>query len=247
MLHPIRAGLGWLFRRTRHVTSALGVFLTAALVVALVALALFLAIASRVVEGPAHQADTAILEWVHRHSNPLLDRVALHVTAVGNGPVVVMIGLVASALLWVSRRRLAVLLLVAAVGGASLGNTLLKATFDRPRPEGFILATPFARPVSASFPSGHAAAAMALFLVLGYLIAHLGGQGGFRIMVHVIAGIAIVAIGASRIYLGVHYPSDVIAGYLVGLAWVTFCILAFEAAQRAARRATASAPPKPDP
>ena len=114
------------------------------------------------------------------------------------------------------------------IGGDTF-NRILKDAFHRPRPELFMLETPYARPVSASFPSGHATASMVLYLVLAYLLVRLGGKGVFRYVVLTIAGLLIVLIGVSRMYLGVHYPSDVLAGYVFGFCWAVFCAFIIEA------------------
>lgn len=211
--------------------AAFGLVLALALGLALAGIWLFAWLAGDVIQGTTRALDERVLIWMDAHATPVRDRIALQITSVGNGAVVVTITLFISLFLWVLRYRLAAMLLVIAIAGADLANRVLKAVFERPRPELFVPETPFARPLSASFPSGHATAAMALYLMLAFLLSRLGGRGWFRVVVIVLASTLVIAIGVSRMYLGVHYPSDVIGGYLIGFIWVTFCILGFEAVE----------------
>jgi undecaprenyl-diphosphatase len=225
---PIVRALRWLRDRVHGLYTALGLFLTIGLVLAFGAIWVFAELAEGVMAGATLRFDDAVLEWLHRHATPWWDAVALQITAVGNGTSVAVISLVVCAFLWGFRQRGAVLLVLMAVIGADLGQSLLKLVFHRPRPELFVIQTPFARPVSASFPSGHATGAIALYLVLAYLLDRIGGTRPFRWITNLVAGLLILGIGVSRVYLGVHYPSDVVAGYLIGFVWVTLCVFGIE-------------------
>lgn len=221
--------LRWLLGHVHNLYAAVGLLLTLALVLAVAGAWAFEKIARAVARGETQRFDDAILLWLHGHSTPTLDILALQITAVGNGLSVAVIGLVACAFLWAMRERVGALLLVIAVAGGDIFNRVLKDAFDRPRPELFVLETAYQRPLSASFPSGHATASMILYLVLAYLLARLGGKGAFRWLVIAVAGALIVLIGVSRMYLGVHYPSDVLAGYIFGFVWAAFCAFGIEA------------------
>jgi len=225
---PLRA-IRWLAGHATRLYAAYGAFVVVSLVLSALSVWAFAELTEEVVEGGAHQIDESILRWINQHASARLDRLTLQVTAVGNGGTVVVLTLVTSAFLWVARQRLAIILLVSGIVGADLINRVLKTTFDRPRPELFVLETPFSRPLSASFPSGHATGAVAFYLVVAYLLGRLGGKGWFKVLVNGIAAVLVLAIGASRMYLGVHYPSDVLAGWLIGFIWVTLCILGFQA------------------
>jgi undecaprenyl-diphosphatase len=225
---PIVRALRWLRDRVHGLYTALGVFLTVTLVLGLGALWIFAELANGVMAGTTLRFDDAVLEWLHRHATAGWDQVAIQITAVGNGTSVAVISLVVCAFLWAFRQRGAVLLVIMAVIGADLGQSVLKLVFQRPRPELFVIQTPYARPVSTSFPSGHATGAIALYLVLAYLLTRLGGTRPFRWIANGCAALLILGIGLSRIYLGVHYPSDVAAGYLIGFVWVTLCVIAIE-------------------
>lgn len=227
--HLLERPLRWLLAHVHNLYTAVGLLMSLAFGLALAGAWGFAAMARAVARGETQRLDDAILLWLNRHATPTLDSVALQITAVGNGLSVTVIGLVACAFLWAMRERVGVLLLLMAVVGGDVFNRVLKDAFGRPRPELFLLETPFARPLSASFPSGHASASMVLYLVLAYLLARLGGRGAFRWIVIAAAGVLIVLIGLSRIYLGVHYPSDVLAGYLFGFVWAAFCAFGIEA------------------
>jgi undecaprenyl-diphosphatase len=141
-----------------------------------------------------------------------------------------MIVLVASALFWVTQHRYSVLLLwVAALGGGVL-NTVLKLVFDRPRPQVFEWRAHYAG--LSSFPSGHATLSMVAYITLAYLIIRLAPTLWMRLLALSVAGVVVLLIGLSRLYLGVHYPSDVLAGYAVGFVWANFCALGVEGMRR---------------
>lgn len=239
--------LRWLIGHVHNLYTAVGLLLTVALALALAGGWAFAAIARAVAAGATQRLDDGILFWLNSHSTPLMDNVALQVTAVGNGLTVVVIGLVACAFLWAMRERVAVLLLAVSVVGGDVFNRILKDAFARPRPELFMLETPFARPLSASFPSGHATASMVLYVVLAYLLVRLSGRSAFRWLVIGISFLLIGLIGLSRMYLGVHYPSDVLAGYVFGFCWAVFCTFVIEAVRglRRGRRKRAAAEVQP--
>jgi undecaprenyl-diphosphatase len=221
--------LKWLLAHVHNIYTAVGLLMSVAFGLAVAGAWMFAEIAESVAAGETQRLDDRILLWLNRHSTPFLDTAALQITAVGNGVTVGVIGLVACAFLWAMRERVGVLLLAIAVVGGNFFNVLLKDAFSRPRPELFVLETPFARPLSASFPSGHATASMVLYLVLAYLLVRLGGRGAFRWVVLTVAGLLILLIGVSRMYLGVHYPSDVLAGFVFGFCWAVFCTFCLEA------------------
>jgi undecaprenyl-diphosphatase len=126
----------------------------------------------------------------------------------------------------------ALLLLVATIGG-SLLDTVLKLQFGRPRPHVFTWGTHAAM---SSFPSGHAMSATIVYSTVAYLAARLQKRLWTRWATMALAAVIIVMIGFSRMYLGVHYPSDVLAGAIVGLSWAAFCMATLEAIQRFGQR-----------
>jgi undecaprenyl-diphosphatase len=128
-----------------------------------------------------------------------------------------------------SARKYSAILLVVAASGGLLLNGVLKLGFDRPRPSIFI---PAVHAVSSSFPSGHAMSSAIVYGTVAYLAARLHRRRWARWLVMAFAFLVIVLISLSRMYLGVHYPSDVLAGVIIGLAWAAFCMAALEAVQR---------------
>ncbi|HET9983420.1 MAG TPA: phosphatase PAP2 family protein [Longimicrobiales bacterium] len=183
----------------------------------------FAALADEVFEGDTRAFDEAILHWVGAHRSPVVDAVALEITALGNAATLVTLALTASVLLWLGRHRVSVLLLlVALVSGSALGITL-KHIFYRPRPTLIPWLSAVATP---SFPSGHAMDSAVTYGTIAYLVGRLA-TGRLRRAVWGLAALLVVLIGLSRIYLGVHYPSDVIAGWLAGIAWVALLAVIF--------------------
>jgi undecaprenyl-diphosphatase len=224
-MSTLRTALSWIGRHVRGFHTAVGLFLSAGLALALLALLLFTGLAALVEEGVTRPFDEGILLWLHRHGTPTLDSWAERLTVLGSSTVVVLTVLVTSAFLWLTRHRYSVLLLwVAMLGGAVL-NVALKLGFDRARPELWERA-PAGEP---SFPSGHAMSAVVVYGTLAYLIARLEPTRAMRRATLAFALVLVLLIGLSRLYLGVHYPSDVLAGYAVGFAWATVCALGIEA------------------
>lgn len=227
ILGPFFGLLRWIGSHFRGFHAALGAYLIAGLAAILVSIVIFGTTASLVSRGRTQQLDERILLWLDAHATPWLDGAALEVTALAGVAVVWLVLMLATVFLWRTQHRYSALLLWVSYVGASLINFTLKAMYDRPRPALFEWRTPMAG--HSSFPSGHSTTAVAVFASLAYLIVRLEPTRSMRRMTLAIAAIVITLIGASRLYLGVHYPSDVIAGFMVGLAWATFCALGIEA------------------
>jgi undecaprenyl-diphosphatase len=111
------------------------------------------------------------------------------------------------------------LLTISVVGGLLLSN-LLKWSYARPRPD---LVPAIVQVYSASFPSGHATMSAVTYLALGVLLAEVHPARRFKLYFISLALVITVAVGLSRIYLGVHYPTDVLAGWCIGAAWALLC------------------------
>jgi undecaprenyl-diphosphatase len=126
--------------------------------------------------------------------------------------------------------RSALFVLLASSGGWLL-NGLLKEAFARPRPD----IVPHLREVmTLSFPSGHALTSAVVYLTLGALLMRIAKRPLMKFYCMSVAMLATALVGASRVYLGVHYPTDVLAGWLVGLSWALLCWLAERALERRA-------------
>jgi undecaprenyl-diphosphatase len=224
--------LAWIREHVRGFHTAIGVYLAIGLACSIGALLAFAALALLVVGGATQRMDEAILLWMYERSSPFLDSWALKITALGSTVVVMMVVLVASAFLWTSRHRYSVLLLWVAMLGSAVLSTVLKAAFARPRPE--LWDRVYAG--HASFPSGHAMSAVVIYGTMAYLLLRLERTRALRRLTAGVTVLVILLIGVTRIYLGVHYPSDVIAGYVAALSWAGFCALGIEAIQYFRRR-----------
>jgi undecaprenyl-diphosphatase len=156
---------------------------------------------------------------------------AFDITALGGPTVLGMTVLaVVGFLVLQGMYRNAAFVFVASVGGWML-NDLLKEVFARPRPQ----VVPHLRQVmSLSFPSGHALTSAAIFLTLGALLMRVAQSRLVKFYCMFIAMLATLLVGATRVYLGVHYPTDVLAGWLIGISWALFCWLLERSLERTA-------------
>lgn len=188
----------------------------------------FVELADEMLEGETRRLDEAIMRWINARASEPLDQLALEITVLGDFAVLAMLMLVSSALLWVNRHRYSVLLLwVGIIGSAPLIH-LLKSLFGRERPQVFEWRGHYDM-ASASFPSGHSMGAFVAYVLLAYLIVRLQAGRALRRLTITLTVVVVTAIGVTRVYLGVHYPSDVLAGYAVGSTWVALCAMALEA------------------
>ena len=227
------AFLRFIARHARGFYGAVITYLSFSFFVGLGALWGFAAMAEEVLEGTTQRFDEAVLSWVETHRTAGLDQFALEVTALGNTATLAVLILVVSSFLWLTHHRLSVALLFTALAGGATLNLLLKEVFDRPRPDIVEWGTHVA---SASFPSGHAMSAMIAYASVAYLGGRLEPTRLMRMLTWVFAAVLILGIGASRIYLGVHYPSDVVAGYVAGLGWLAFVVSGITALRYFSRR-----------
>ena len=216
-------------QRAGTTLGGLGAFLVAGMLIAVAAILLFGQVAEYVMSGRTQAFDDAVLKWMAANKTPLADAAMVEVTALGTGVVVLTIVGVSSLFLMLTRHKYSALLLLVATAGGLLLNTALKQFFDRPRPQLFEWGT---HAVTSSFPSGHAMSATIVYSTVAYLAARLYERVWPRWVTMVLALTIIALICASRMYLGVHYPSDVLAGATIGLGWAAFCMATLEAIQR---------------
>lgn len=189
-----------------------------AVATALLMAALFFWLAHAVTRGQCERFDEAVRDGVHVWASGPLTFAMRGITELGSTAFLLILG---SVLFWrlarARRRRAAVLLVIAALGGEGL-DQLLKLLFERPRPAVFF---GLEQPASYSFPSGHSMASCCFYGALA-LIASQGAQTGVRRWaIRLAAAALILLVGVSRIYLGVHYPSDVLGGYAAAGAWLS--------------------------
>lgn len=206
-------------KHIRGFYGAIAAFMTVSLLVGVAAVSTFAAFASLVTGGFTQAFDEKTLQWLEAQRSPVMDRVMLEISALGTGAVLLVLVLVASVFLWLTKHHWSVYILLMGVFGGQLVNRLLKTSFERPRPSVVEWATDVS---SLSFPSGHAMTSMITYGSIAYLVARLEPTRRLRLTTWALCGVMILLIGISRMYLGVHYPSDIIAGYIGGLAWIAF-------------------------
>ena len=206
----------WLLKRVAIST------LIAALIVA-AAIWGFVSLAGEVVEGDTKGFDQEILLSLRNPadaSDPLgprwVEELGRDVTALGGTGILVMLTVFVSALLFLQGNRRSMALVLAAIGSGFLANQLMKFGFERPRPE---LVPHGSYVYTSSFPSGHAMMSAVTYLTLAILVARVQERPSVRAFLIGVACFLTVIIGVSRVYLGVHWPSDVLAGWTAGAAW----------------------------
>ena len=160
---------------------------------------------------------------------PWLEGAMRDITSLGSGSVLVLIVTAVIVYLLMIRRPATALLIFVAVAGGQVLSSLLKAGIDRPRPD---LVSHLVNETSFSFPSGHAMLSAVTYLTLGSLAARFLHGRTTKIFVLCLAVLTTVLVGISRVYLGVHWPSDVLAGWCAGFAWAMLCWLVARVLQR---------------
>ena len=193
-------------------------------------LLIFLSLAGEVTEGDTLAFDTKILQTLRSPTDPSkpigpewMESTLLDLTALGGSPVLLLVVFaVVGFLVLQARYRTALFVWVASLSGELL-NLALKQAFNRPRPA----IVPHLRVVfSTSFPSGHAMESAIVYLTLGALLMRFADSRLTKLYCLGVAMLLTVLVGISRVCLGVHYPTDVIGGWLIGFMWASICWLA---------------------
>jgi undecaprenyl-diphosphatase len=205
------------------------------IVLAAVAASLFLGLAAAVEQDGVAGFDEALRAAMHRLASPLLTFLAEQVTWLGSLGVLALFGAIAVAVLVRAHRREEAVLLTVTMAGALVLENGLKYWFQRARPAAFF----GPEPTTYSFPSGHALFSLCFYGMLAIVLARPAPSAAAKAALRIATGLLLLAIGATRIYLGMHYPSDVLAGYLVAIAWIAAVL----AAERRLR--SGDAPPLP--
>jgi undecaprenyl-diphosphatase len=196
---------------------------------------LFMKLASEVAEGDTFALDKWLLRGLRNPAHPdlplgpqWLSKAMVDITSLGGVTILTVVTILVALYLVSARKPGIAAFLVAAITGGAIVSTLLKLAFARPRPE---LVAHLVSVDSASFPSGHAMNSAITYLTLAALLARAEEKRAVRIYLMCAAIALTLVIGFSRIYLGVHWPSDVIAGWTVGATWALLCWLAARALQ----------------
>ena len=227
--------------RVRHLTArmrqeagllSVGVAITAALWG-------FVFLADEVSDGETGDFDRTLLLALRNPADPAdplgpvwLEQTAKDLTALGGFPVTGLITTLVLVYLLMIGRKGAAALVVVSIGGGMLLSSVLKLLFARARPD----LVPHAVDVfTASFPSGHATMTAAVYFTLGALLMRVVPERRLKIFVMVAAVVIVLIVGVSRVYLGVHWPTDVLAGWCIGFAWATLWWLVAAILQRRGR------------
>jgi undecaprenyl-diphosphatase len=196
----------------------------------------FVELADEVTEGESLSIDETVLLSLRNPgdlSDPIgpgwVEEMGRDFTALGSMGVLTLITLAVLGYLLLARRNRACLFTLIAVSGGMLLSTLLKMGFDRARPD---LVPHDTVVYTASFPSGHSMMAAVTYLTLAAILSRVHGSHLLKAYLLIIAAVITLLVGASRVYLGVHWPTDVLAGWAAGAAWAALCWLVARALQR---------------
>ncbi|MFN2578834.1 MAG: phosphatase PAP2 family protein [Pyrinomonadaceae bacterium] len=202
----------------------LGLHLTLSIIVLVAATWIFAAIAEDVVTGDSiTTVDARFSGWLHANGSPGLTKFMLLVSALHGTWVIIFVTLALCLYLWIRRLRLWVITFASTVFGGILLNVLLKNIFHRSRPS---FVNPIVRLTTYSFPSGHTLMATVFYGTLCILFISRTHISECRLLAITAVVLAIALVGFSRVYLGAHYLSDVLAAMMEGVAWLTLCMVA---------------------
>ena len=189
----------------------------------------FAEIADEVIEGETHTFDEKILLSMRNpqnRSDPIgpewLEEMGRDFTALGGMGVLIVLTLAVCGGLLLQKKYHAMFLVFIAVIGGLILSMILKQQFERPRPD---LVPHGSYVFTASFPSGHSMLSAVTYLTLAALLARFNSRVSFKVYIMLVAMFLTILVGISRVYLGVHWPTDVLAGWAAGAAWATVCSL----------------------
>jgi undecaprenyl-diphosphatase len=195
----------------------------------------FIEVADKVLAGASQPFDERALAMMRHEGVPIgppwLVQVARELTSLGSATLVALVTAAVAGFFALRGKWGSFWLVLASISGGALLSTLMKREFARPRPALALHLTEIDS-TSLSFPSGHTILAAVTYLTLGALLAKTTADRRIKAYFLTIAGLLVVVVGATRIYLGVHYPSDVIGGWCAGIAWALLCSLVARWLQR---------------
>jgi membrane-associated phospholipid phosphatase len=212
---------GHVTARVARLVNKVGLELLAGLVVLTASAWIFGWMVEDLAEGDT-EVDTRLANWLHEHASPGWTSFFEAVTRLGNVSTLLVVVLLASVVFWRKGWIAELQLLVLAAVGTEVITVGLKHGFQRDRP---FFADPLATERTYSFPSGHASVSLAVYGTLGFVIARHLQTRRAQFWTLSVASVLVLLIGFSRLYLGVHFLSDVIAGYSIAIAWVALCVV----------------------
>jgi undecaprenyl-diphosphatase len=189
----------------------------------------FIELAGEVVEGDTQRFDERVMRALRRPDDPAapigpgwMEEVGRDITALGGVAVLVLITGTVVGFLWLDRRFGTMALVLASTISGIVLSVALKSMFRRPRPD---VVPHLMQAYSSSFPSGHSMMSAVVYLTLGALMTRVFRKRRLKFYVLSVAILLTGLVGMSRVYMGVHYPTDVLAGWTAGLVWATCCWL----------------------
>jgi len=196
----------------------------------------FAELTEEMMEGETHSFDEKLITAMRNPedlSDPIgpewLEELGRDITALGGVGILTFLTFAVAGFLILTNKRHSAIFIIAAVGGGLLFSHLLKSVFDRPRPDlvphGSIVYT-------ASFPSSHSTMSAVAYLTLGTLLARVHQRRRVKAYLILLALLTTLAVGVTRVYLGVHWPTDVLAGWTLGISWALACWLTARWLQR---------------
>ena len=218
-------------RRHRFLPLAIGT--SGGVVLASLAFWFFKEQADHVVEGTADPYDTAIMKAVHTIDDPTTHRVMHAITQLGSHTAITACAGVTAVALFRAGRKHDAWTVVISTGGAMAINTILKNVFRRQRPQE--LARRIKLPTSHSFPSGHSLLSAATYPIVAHHLVERHSIAA-QAFVHSATAMIVLAVGFSRVYFGVHFPSDVLGGFAAGLGWLGLTSLSHTVVDKAEHR-----------
>jgi undecaprenyl-diphosphatase len=222
-----------------------------ALVIFALGLFVFIAIAGEVLEGDTLKFDRSLLLALRASGDPgdplgpaWVEEMFRDFTALGGVGVLTLVTLASVGYLWLLGLRRAALFVLFAILGGLLLSLALKSGFDRPRPD---LVSHGSLVYTSSFPSGHSMLSAVVYLTGGALLAVVHSARRVRVYLIACSVLVTLLVGVSRVYLGVHWPSDVLAGWAAGAAWAAACWLVAQWVQERGRIAEGAGGPGAEP
>lgn len=231
-------------RLWRFARAELGVVIALGIVAG--GVAAFVEIADDMTEADGQAFDWIVLNGLRPESTPSdpwgppwLETAALDITALGGLAVLLLFGLIATGFLLMQKKPFSAFLLSLAVGGGLFLSEAMKGVFERDRPPEIYRAV---ETINASFPSGHALLSTVFYLTLGVMLERAFARGRHKVYILGTAVLVAALVGLSRVYLGAHWASDVMAGWALGAAWAMVCwLIAYAVERRIVKRGIADA------
>jgi membrane-associated phospholipid phosphatase len=205
----------------KQFTSSTKRFIMYAFCILIFSIFIFWRFAVKLVEEELHTFDITVIDWVQSFISDKLTKIIETLTFLGSTKAVIAISVLTIILMLFNKKWWETVFFIVAVSGSSLFNLLLKFIFQRTRPS----IHPLITETGYSFPSGHSMVSFVLYGMITYFLVLFYVKRFAKIITILFFSLLVLIIGVSRIYLGVHYPSDVLAGFAIGGTWLIICLI----------------------